>query len=315
MEREHVDTLLDYLHVPSWGRKWQGPNRMFLCPLHDDHRASAGIHPEKEVFSCFLCGGRSLPWLIHEVHGVPYPAAVHLLREKFGGGVLSWDEIRQRASKEPRPFPEPSYFSEFQLSCLPEADLTARGIHSRTSRRFNVRLHSRFRALLFPWYGYPTKLYAGHSVRLLDGDRRYIQPKGLQKSRHLYGLWESGVGEAWRKGRRQDVVVAEGPFDVMALVQAGLPAVGLFGCLVSSDQSRLLKHARRLVLFLDHDRGGLSGCWRAWKHLRHSVPLWLARYPADTGGADPGELPRDDLRWGVEHAVRVTPAALRNFFA
>lgn len=310
MDAEKVDELFDYLDIPPWGRRKGGGNVLHYCPLHDDAKQSAGLSWEKEVWNCFVCGGRTVPQLIAEVHNMKIGRAIEVFRRHFGGGVLAWQEIKDRADGKPKPEPEPKYLSEVQLESLPYADLTSRGVPRSVTRRFGVRWYEKKSMLLFPAWTYPDREYAGHAARLIGHERiRYGNLEGFKKAELLYGLWQSGHGQRWAQGDRgEPVVVAEGPIDVMCLNAAGIPAVGLFGAKASPQQARLLKNARKVILFLDNDWPGLGGNWRAYKLLRRSVRLWVARYDPEQWDCDPADLTVDDRRAAVEAAQPGTPA-------
>lgn len=46
-----VDVIGDYLPIEQKGR-----NYFAICPFHDDHNPSMSISPEKQIYTCFVCG-------------------------------------------------------------------------------------------------------------------------------------------------------------------------------------------------------------------------------------------------------------------
>ena len=46
-----VDIISEYLPLVQ-----RGKNFFALCPFHDDHNPSMSISPEKQIFTCFVCG-------------------------------------------------------------------------------------------------------------------------------------------------------------------------------------------------------------------------------------------------------------------
>lgn len=313
MDAKTADELLDYLGVPVWGRKPQGQNAMFFCPLHDDDKQSAGIHLEKEVFNCYVCGGYTIPQLIREVHGFKIGEAIEIFRTKFHGGVLSWEQIKERNEQLPPKKPEPKYLTEVQLESLPYADLSARGLREETVRRFGARYFGKKCAVLYPGFGYPDRSYRGHSFRVLGHPRiRCGNPTGFDRGELLFGLFESGLAKAWKNGRREEAIVVEGPVDTMWVWQeTGRYVVGLYGSKVSTTQARLLKHCRSLILFLDHDWSGIGGLWRAWKLLGQSLPMRVATYPAESWELDPADLTTAEVQAALQGARRAHPALFR----
>jgi DNA primase len=54
-----------------------------------------------------------------------------------------------------------------------------------------------------------------------------------------------------------DLVVTEGPFDVVALYQCGIPAVALLGTSFSEDQAALIRrYTKNVRIWLDQDKAG-----------------------------------------------------------
>ncbi len=46
-----VDIIAEYLPIQQ-----KGKNYFAICPFHDDHNPSMSISPEKQIFTCFVCG-------------------------------------------------------------------------------------------------------------------------------------------------------------------------------------------------------------------------------------------------------------------
>lgn len=46
-----VDVISDYLPIEQ-----KGKNYFAICPFHDDHNPSMSISPEKQIYTCFVCG-------------------------------------------------------------------------------------------------------------------------------------------------------------------------------------------------------------------------------------------------------------------
>ncbi len=157
------------------------------------------------------------------------------------------------------------------------------------SRNQRGRMYDRFRGrVMFPIFdlrGDPV----GFGARLLDGDGpKYLnspETSIYRKSNLLYGL-------NWAKSEmvRQGVaVVVEGYTDVIAVHQAGVPAVATCGTAFGESHLDLLRRfTERVVLAFDADEAGTGAALRGFEH---SVPgdldLRVAPLPA---GRDPGDL-------------------------
>ena len=46
-----VDVIQNYLPIEK-----KGKNYFAICPFHDDHNPSLSISPEKQIYTCFVCG-------------------------------------------------------------------------------------------------------------------------------------------------------------------------------------------------------------------------------------------------------------------
>jgi DNA primase len=132
-------------------------------------------------------------------------------------------------------------------------------------RREDGRVYDMFRRrLLFPVHD----LY-GHVVafggRVLDESLpKYINSPESQlyhKGGTLYGLY--AARNAMRRQRR--VIVVEGYFDHLALVQAGFEnVVATCGTSLSAEHAGLLKrYVDTVVLLFDQDKAGQAACFRA----------------------------------------------------
>jgi DNA primase len=131
----------------------------------------------------------------------------------------------------------------------------------------------------------------GYLGRRLDEDEpKYRFPSGFAAGRQLYNLW--------RQEARDDVIVVEGPFDVMRLAQAGYPkTVALLGSRPSGWQVERLREFRRVVLLLDGDPAGQAGAQACAERLRaggaDAPEVIEARWPE---GTDPASLSEAEVR-------------------
>jgi DNA primase len=160
------------------------------------------------------------------------------------------------------------------------------GLASRNQRG---RMYDRFRGrIMFPIFdlrGDPV----GFGARVLEGDGpKYLNSPETpiyRKSNLLYGL-------NWAKSdmvRMGVAVVVEGYTDVIAVHQAGVPAVATCGTAFGESHLDLLRRfSERVVLAFDADEAGTGAALRGFEH---SVPgdldLRVAPLPA---GRDPGDL-------------------------
>ena len=122
--------------------------------------------------------------------------------------------------------------------------------------------------LIFPITNAPGKVVA-FGGRVIEADPDKKTPKYLNtpetkiysKREHLYGLSYHRGGIS----RAKEALVMEGYLDVLAVSQAGYPlSVASLGTALTEDQCRLLsRYARKVHLFYDADRAGLSATEKA----------------------------------------------------
>jgi len=133
----------------------------------------------------------------------------------------------------------------------------------------NRRDYDMFRQrLLFPIDDTFGKIVAFGGRVLDDSLPKYINsPESplYHKSRVLYGL--SQAKNAMR--RQRQVIVVEGYFDHLALVQAGIEnVVATCGTALTAEHARMLKrYVDQVVLLFDQDQAGQKACFRAMPDL------------------------------------------------
>jgi DNA primase len=101
--------------------------------------------------------------------------------------------------------------------------------------------------------------------RTIDGSEpRYRFPAGFHKSLELFNLH--------RVRGEMSVVIVEGFFDCMRVMQAGFPCVALMGSTMSRAQEDLLaEHFAHVTLMLDGDEAGRAAAPEIADRLRRRV--------------------------------------------
>ncbi len=136
---------------------------------------------------------------------------------------------------------------------------------ARDERRYYDMFRQR---LLFPIEDDGGNVVAFGGRVLDDSLPKYINsPESplYQKSRVLYGLHQAKT--AMRQ--RRSVVVVEGYFDHLALVQAGVEnVVATCGTALTGEHARILtRYVETVVLLFDQDNAGQKACFRAMPAL------------------------------------------------
>ena len=134
--------------------------------------------------------------------------------------------------------------------------LQDRGITEETAKHFGVGFFpgrgSMNGRVVIPIANERGELVA-YAGRAIDGSEpKYRFPSGFKKSDVLFNLHRVLEDESTRS-----VIVVEGVFDTMKIVQAGFRnVVALMGTALSDAQERLLDPFREIVLMLDGDQAG-----------------------------------------------------------
>lgn len=272
------------------GLRRRGDRLVGPCPVHGGDNPNAFVvDGRRGLWNCHTaCRGGDVIELIRALDGVSYAEIARTLGAMETARIASADDTSARTCPDDalgQPMSAPTtragVFQPYtrRLTLDPEhAFLASRGISPETARCFEVGA----------WYGHgmlagciAVRLhdlggrplgYAGR--RLQPGDRgKWVLPRGLPKSALLYG-WHHMCAAT-------QMVVAEGPWEVLRLHQLGIPAVALLGVHASHEQLRLLR-AKRCRVMLDGDSAGRAAAQTLARDLRAPV----IRLPPDCDPAD-----------------------------
>lgn len=260
------------------GRRLKG-----LCPFHADAEPSLVVYPREANYFCFGCGaGGDVIDFVERANGVSFREAASLL----SGARLSAQrvQVRERAETgfrstgpteaESRVIAAAADFYHGALWCSPAAlaYLALRGIERRTVRDCRIGFgapglaqHLRRRGL---------SLASAERVGLLHGRRETMLGRIIVPDLgDVQATWMAGrtLGEATPRYLnlrlptpllgldsidRDELIVAEGVFDWLTLVEWRMPAVALLGTRISRRVTDVLTRFRRVYIALDSDEAG-----------------------------------------------------------
>jgi DNA primase len=256
--------LLEYLRALDWRHARPiGLGRLLgLCPLHDDHKPSLLVDPQKNLFYCYGCRrGGDVIRFAELYHQVEFPQAVALLNQWRGLARL---------------LPATTDFYHLQLHRHPEAVayLQQRGIHSPElieHMRIGYAPGGCLRAHLMQ-LGYPLQVLRQAGLVTAAGYDTYVHRIVFPLEGNLYGRSLSASAPAhrflpgskgglysWDQVRQcSQIILVEGLFDYAALWQAGFHTVTCsLGTNLNARQLRqLCDGARALYLAFDADENG-----------------------------------------------------------
>jgi hypothetical protein len=153
-----------------------------------------------------------------------------------------------------------------------------RGYSSKTIRAFQLGYDPILDRNTIPYRNVEGELL-GIIYRLKGKDifPRYIYPEGFNRRESLFASWKIA------KSKTTVVGLVEGSTDVMALWQAGIPALGQYGSSISKQQVRLLHRLgiREAVMFYDYDEAGLKAIHKSQEMIEGillSQVYWNSRH-------------------------------------
>ena len=75
-----VDIISSYINLEPKGKNFFG-----VCPFHDDHSPSMSVSPEKQIYTCFVCGATGNVFtFVQNYENVEFPEAVKIVGNKIG---------------------------------------------------------------------------------------------------------------------------------------------------------------------------------------------------------------------------------------
>ncbi len=288
---------------------------MYKCPFcfsgYGVHGSGAfSITPAGDAWRCFACGrGGDVFDLVGELESIPgYPERVARVASLYGLTVEEatprelvarsfgdpTQEQMQEREKEPAPAAvvNPAVV-DYVTRCEKAAGLTSyftgRGLSADTVRRFRLGYDAAAGCVVLPY----DAAGAYYITRSIDGKQYKKPPAALAGSEPLFNVAALYSGAP--------VFVCEGPFDALAIEQAGGRAVSLGGlggsALLAAIRER--KPPAPLLLCLDNDEPGEKAAARLASDLdRLGVKYARAAFSLDKYGAgpfkDPGELLQAD---------------------
>ena len=281
------------------------------CPIHQgDGTDSFHVSTEKNAFHCFSCQAKgNVLDLVAAMEKCSVRDAGLKLQQWYnlGGG-------NSGAAQSTSPAPETKTQKNSQLAAEKVGDrgepnkplgfrlkgvdhrhpyLASRGVDPETAEYFGVGLFSGKGSMsgriVIPIENEAGELvaYAGRSI---DGSEpKYKLPAGFKKSQVLYNL-----ARALEEHSTGAVVLVEGFFDCIKVVQAEHVCVALMGCSLSEDQeAQLVAHFRQVVVMLDGDEAGRRAAVEIAGKLAHKMWVRVVDVP---DGRQPDRLATQEIQ-------------------
>ena len=252
------------------------------CPLHNDREPSLVVYPDTQSYFCFSCqhGGDVIDFLSRR-HNVGFKEAVTLLGITVPESLDLHCAARELAADPPRNYADEArvvalaanlFHAAFWRSNHGRRQLARRGISEETACRWRIGFGCADLAANLRRTG--LSLEAARDVGLLDGGRntfggRLVIPDQVEgRATWMTARSVNGEGPRYLNLRLptpvlgleqvdgQEVILTEGPFDWLTMVQWGLPAAALAGTHVSEHAVNALSRFERVYLAMDNDEAG-----------------------------------------------------------
>ena len=103
-----VDVISEYLPVEQ-----KGKNYFAICPFHDDHNPSMSISPEKQIYTCFVCGASGNVFnFVANYEKVSFVSAVKKVAQKAGINL----DINVKEAYKPQDTKYDKYYKMFDIT-------------------------------------------------------------------------------------------------------------------------------------------------------------------------------------------------------
>ena len=103
-----VDVISEYLPVEQ-----KGKNYFAICPFHDDHNPSMSISPEKQIYTCFVCGASGNVFnFVANYEKVSFVSAVKKVAQKAGINL----DINVKDDYKPKNTKYDKYYKMFDIT-------------------------------------------------------------------------------------------------------------------------------------------------------------------------------------------------------
>lgn len=103
-----VDVISEYLPVEQ-----KGKNYFAICPFHDDHNPSMSISPEKQIYTCFVCGASGNVFnFVANYEKVSFASAVKKVAQKAGINL----DINVKDDYKPKDTKYDKYYKMFDIT-------------------------------------------------------------------------------------------------------------------------------------------------------------------------------------------------------
>ena len=296
-----VEKILLFLEIPLHAQRGSEVNG--LCPMHkartgkEDHRPSWWINSETGAHICFSCGyNGNIYTLISDIKGIDY----HDAREYIDDTAeLPIDSLMKRIKELPQYVvaEETIPMSEARLAVYgepPDIELKKRFLTREAVNTYGVLWDKTNEAWILPIRDPDTFSLLGWQEKGARGRFFKNQPAGVKKSKTVFGVQH--LNEEY-------LIVVESPLDVVRLASIGISgAVSIYGAMMSDEQAKIIRRAKRVAAAFDNDPAGKKACEQIRDYARkYGFDLLFFNYNG-IDVKDVGDMTEVEIIRGLETA-------------
>lgn len=286
-----VDIISSYINLEPKGKNFFG-----ICPFHDDHNPSMSVSPEKQIYTCFVCGATGNVFsFVQDYENVSFPEAVSIVASKIGYNL----QYKAKINKPNKDLYEitdiackyfinnlnsslgknaKKYLKDRELSAdiikefnigiatsnnlaklLLEKGFTEKQIISAGIANMGDNLYDIFQnRITFPINNERGEV-AGFSARVYNGEQenKYINSKENQIFKKGSILFNYDKAKS-EVNKTKSIIVVEGQFDAIRIYSLGIKnVVATMGTAFTKEHISLLKKLNaKIILMMDNDEAG-----------------------------------------------------------
>ncbi len=295
LNNDIVDIVGEYVNL----RK-KGANYIGICPFHEDTKPSLVVSPEKQLVNCFVCQEKAMNifTFIKKMDSISFMQALEKLEKKDidvfsdeNGENYAIDRMKDKMNKLA------GENTQLDIVSLPDDSVLMNSIEKcpqylldrinfETVCKFNL-MKTSDRIIIPICENSMCKGWIGRDY--IGGDLKYFKPANWRVGNYIFNL--DNIDPT------KKVIVVEGPFDAMSLVEKGYTnTISILGTIMSSVKIKKLIHKeiKELIMCLDTDKNG-SGQKATKKIITAIKDIFKVYVATPPVGKDPDVCSKEEL--------------------
>lgn len=240
--------------IEGEGKQQANGSIKMQCPFPDHHDKDPSFFVFPEYFICFGCGKRGDAFEYKRLmEGKSFPEAAKDFAQLTGIDIdfedeeklRKWQEFTSNLKDKNDSFVYELWINEDILQGLQ----SSRNLNEETIAKFQLGYSKEHNAITIPFFDASQRIVNIIYRSLKENGSKYFYDKDVSEAASNGDIPKWSGNDYWFNEseliHHQGIVyIAEGPFDIMTLVQHGLSAVGYHGSKISSRQLSKLRGAR-----------------------------------------------------------------------